>query len=167
MQEHFVTYLHFADNNIKTMAKELSQASANAKPQNHIDDKKEACKTYQEQTKLLVTLASAFILVPVVFFEKINFAGGKGITMESLFISSVLMGYVVFGSITGTQRVGEYDTDRPAIRLFSFLQIGMFLIGMAFLFNLIINSTDQKKTVEEKEIKIIHKGDTTIAKGNF
>ena len=32
----------------------------------NLDGKKEACKTYIEQTKLLVTLASAFIFAPAV-----------------------------------------------------------------------------------------------------
>lgn len=77
------------------------------------DDRKEACKTYIEQTKLLVTLASAFVLAPVAFvgyvrndksLQILSAAEIKGLMgAEGLFILSVLVGYVVLGGLAGTQ----------------------------------------------------------------
>jgi hypothetical protein len=68
------------------------------------DGPKEACKTYIEQTKLLVTLASAFVVAPaaiVAFFEGKNSIGAspelvsKFLWAEGLFVFSVLSGYLV------------------------------------------------------------------------
>ncbi len=68
-----------------------------------IEDKKEACKTYIEQTKLLVTLSSAFLVAPAAIHA---FIKHTGITIfifaEVCFISSVLMGYVVLGTLSGS-----------------------------------------------------------------
>jgi hypothetical protein len=82
------------------------------------DSRKEACKTYSEQTKMLVTLASGFLLGPagsVAFLKDRNTAGLVGhnvwifISSETMFILSVLLGYVVMGAIAGSQDKNEFN----------------------------------------------------------
>ncbi|GAB3892481.1 hypothetical protein GCM10028803_05350 [Larkinella knui] len=95
--------------------------------------KNEACKTYLEQTKLLVTLASAFILAPSIFFEKFNFFDGLTIYYELCFVLSVLFGYVVFGTITGTQHKGEFNVYNRGTMWFSRGQFFLFILGIVLL----------------------------------
>jgi hypothetical protein len=104
------------------------------------DDGKEACKTYVEQTKLLVTLASGFILAPPALLSIIGANDpmlafsvadtGRFVATESLFVLSVLMGYLTLGSISGSQDEGEYDVYRTATLRLSRLQILFYLIGL-------------------------------------
>jgi hypothetical protein len=108
------------------------------------DGKKEAVKTYIEQTKLLVTLASAFILAPAGLVAILKDRVATGLTSsqlvwfvvaEVLFITSVLAGYVVLGSISGYQAQNRYDVFRPATRYSSLFQIGSYLFGLGvFIF---------------------------------
>ena len=114
-------------------------------------NKKEACKSYLEQTKLLTTLASAFIIAPVAFFKDLQSANLGGlIFMESLFVASVLCGYLVFGTISGTQNKGEYNVYRPATRLFSILQLAFYVIGLIVLIVSIKSTYQQKKQSSTK-----------------
>lgn len=103
------------------------------------DGPKEACKTYIEQTKLLVTLASAFVVAPAAMIPL--FRGEKAIhATESLvssffyaeifFVLSVLSGYVVLASIAGLQHLGQYDVHRPATRVGSLVQISFYVAGL-------------------------------------
>jgi hypothetical protein len=103
-----------------------------------IDDKKEACKTYIEQTKLLVTLASAFIVAPAALAT----LKGGGTTLGSAlmeaffwseisFVGSVFSGYLVLGSIAGSQNKGEYNVYRAATMLLSWLQILTYVAGLS------------------------------------
>ncbi|HBB89136.1 MAG TPA: hypothetical protein DC047_16135 [Blastocatellia bacterium] len=103
------------------------------------DGKKEACKTYLEQTKLLVTLASAFLFAPAglvaILKDRVSAnISHAGITwfiiIEALFIGSVLMGYIVLGSLAGSQDTGEFDVFRPATRVISLFQFGFYLAGI-------------------------------------
>jgi hypothetical protein len=103
------------------------------------DGKKEAIKTYIEQTKLLVTLASAFIFAPagLVAILKDRTAAGIGskelvgfIVAEFFFISSVFAGYVVLGTITGSQEDGTFDVYRPATMRASLAQVATYLLGL-------------------------------------
>jgi hypothetical protein len=103
------------------------------------EGKKEACKTYLEQTKLLVTLASAFLFAPVglVTILKDRTVAhisktevGWFIAVEIIFIGSVLAGYVVLGSLTGTQDSGDFDVYRTATRVASLIQFGCYLLGL-------------------------------------
>jgi hypothetical protein len=112
-----------------------------------MDGKKEACKTFVEQTKLLVTLASAFLVVPVglvaFFTDKTTPAMGIAslwelLLAEGCFVASVLMGYVVLGTIAGSQDGGSFDVYRRATRNFSFAQIGAYLGGMGLFVALAI-----------------------------
>ncbi len=104
------------------------------------EGQKEACKTYLEQTKLLVTLASAFLFAPAGLIgilqdrSSINLASGQlewFMAAEVLFIASVLAGYVAIASITGSQAIEEYDVYRPATRISSTIQFFSYLIGLA------------------------------------
>ncbi|MFT3705136.1 MAG: OmpA family protein [Agriterribacter sp.] len=95
--------------------------------------KNEACKTYLEQTKLLVTLTSAFIVAPAVFYERVNILNGWTIAMEFFFISSILMSYVVFGAIAGTQFINQYNVHRRAVKYGSIIQLALFFLGLICL----------------------------------
>jgi hypothetical protein len=106
------------------------------------EGKKEACKTYVEQTKLLVTLASAFLVAPVAVFgllrgqarvitatRELWFFGGS----EFCFVVSVLLGYAVLGTLAGSQDEGEFDVYRRATQVLSLLQISAYIGGLALL----------------------------------
>jgi hypothetical protein len=108
------------------------------------DGPKEASKTYIEQTKLLVTLASAFVVAPVAVVPWLT-GTGKILSVatamrtlllaESGFIISVLTGYVVLATIAGFQQQNKFDVNRFATRLFSILQISTYLFGLgAFVY---------------------------------
>jgi hypothetical protein len=114
-------------------------------------NKKEACKSYLEQTKLLTTLASAFIIAPVAFFTDLqNVNLSSLITMELFFVGSVLCGYIVFGTISGTQNSGEYNVYRPATRLSSILQLAFYITGLILLISTISSSFQKNKESKEK-----------------
>jgi hypothetical protein len=106
------------------------------------DEKQEACKTYIEQTKLLVTLASAFLLAPAAIIGLVRPSAGPAIsiiewrlaiTTEGLLIASVLCGYVVLATLVGSQYDGTFNVYRTATRVSSLLQIGMLLAAMVLL----------------------------------
>ncbi len=90
------------------------------------EDLREAAKTYTEQTKLFVGLASALGVAQV-------FTGADAahrcyvVLMIVLLIVSVLCGYFTLGALAGTQYEGEYNIYRPAIRITSILQVVAFL----------------------------------------
>jgi hypothetical protein len=103
------------------------------------DGPKEACKTYIEQTKLLVTLASAFVVAPAaivaLFVGKDHIRATSGVLSrflwaEILFVSSVLAGYLVLATIAGNQQENRFDVYRPATRILSWLQILSYLAGL-------------------------------------
>ena len=104
-----------------------------------LENKKEAIRTYIEQTKLLVTLASAFLLAPAGLVAVFKERASVGITTaeaiafvvaEGAFVASVLIGYVVMGTIAGSQDDGSFDVYRPATRWFSLAQFGLYLAGL-------------------------------------
>jgi len=83
----------------------------------NLEHHKDSCKTYIEQTKLLVTLASAFIIAPAVTF---TLAPNSNLILlilsEVLFIFSVISGYIVLATISGSQAIDDYNIHRPATR---------------------------------------------------
>lgn len=100
---------------------------------------KEACKTYIEQTKLLVTLASAFVVAPAALIPL--FRGQSAVlTTDNLidaffcseisFVASIVCGYIVLATIAGLQHKGQYNVHRPATRAFSLAQIGLYAWGL-------------------------------------
>jgi hypothetical protein len=100
---------------------------------------KEAVKTYMEQTKLLVTLSSAFVLAPAATVGIYKDRATVGLTnsqlrwfviSELLFIGSVLAGYVVLGTIAGYQMLNTFDVYRPATKWASLIQIAAYLAGL-------------------------------------
>lgn len=111
--------------------------------------KNDACKTYLEQTKLLVTLASAFIIAPAIFIEKIDIFNWLSVFMELCFILSVFTGYIVFGTISGTQYKGEFNVYNKGTTWFSRIQIGFFILGLIFL-TINFNSTSSKPSINSK-----------------
>jgi hypothetical protein len=124
-----------------------------SKQDRKIEDKKEACGTYIEQTKLLVALASAFLVAPAAFLGLIR--GEKGATTiissnlrwltlsETMFVASVLFGYVVLGCISGSQDDGTYDVYRRETRISSFVQLGLYLLGLIFFIALVYGVVQQ------------------------
>ena len=109
-----------------------------------VDGKIEAVKTYIEQTKLLVTLSSAFVIAPaglVAVFKDRVVAGLSFSQMlwfvvaDVFFIASVLMGYVVLGTIAGYQHLNKFDVYRRATMIFSLIQIATYVLGLGvFIF---------------------------------
>jgi hypothetical protein len=108
-------------------------------PPTLVENRREACKTYIEQTKLLVTLASGFLLAPPAALSILT----RGTTLivdatkiqylmwaEGLLVVSVLAGYFTLASIAGSQDEGEYNVYRKATVIFSLAQIGAYLIGL-------------------------------------
>lgn len=103
------------------------------------EGRKEACKTYLEQTKLLVTLASAFLIAPAGLVGIMKDRGSAGLkyvdvgwltAAEVLFVVSVLLGYVAIGSLAGSQDRDEFDVYRPAVRFASLGQFTTYLLGL-------------------------------------
>ena len=112
-----------------------------------LDHKQEACRTYIEQTKLLVTLASAFIFAPAALVATVKEKTGVEIlsahlfwflAAEIFFVASVLAGYVTLGSIAGSQDKGEFDVFRPATRIVSFLQFVFYVAGISTFVYLVV-----------------------------
>jgi hypothetical protein len=112
------------------------------------EGKKEACKTYIEQTKLLVALASAFLFAPaglIAILKDISAAGLDSCTLtwfvvvEALFVCSVLAGYIVLGSLAGSQDNGSFDVFRKATRFFSLLQFGLYIFGIIVFIKLAVH----------------------------
>lgn len=104
-----------------------------------VEGKKEACKTYIEQTKLLVTLASAFLFAPAVLIPllketvRIDSLLATGLMVsEGAFVFSIFFGYVVLGTVAGSQSDGSFNVYRPATMWFSWMQIATYLGGMAW-----------------------------------
>lgn len=104
--------------------------------------KKDACKTFIEQTKLLVTLASAFLVAPAVLLGRGNEALGRELAIfllaEVCFVLSVLLGYVVLGSIAGSQHSGKYNVYRKATRRLSMGQFTAYVLGMSAFVVLVV-----------------------------
>jgi hypothetical protein len=105
------------------------------------EGKKEACKTYIEQTKLLVTLASAFLFAPAALVTILNNKDAADLDscvltsfliIEVLFVCSVLFGYIALGCLAGSQDDGSFDVFRKATRIFSLLQFVSYVIGIGF-----------------------------------
>lgn len=103
----------------------------------------EALKTYIEQTKLLVTLASGFVLAPPAVLTVLRTPDGKMLKFlpvrrfclaEGFLIGSIFAGYVVLGTIAGYQHHGNYNVHRTATRVSSLIQVTLYLAGVvAFL----------------------------------
>lgn len=113
-----------------------------------LDDRKEAVKTFIDQTKLLVTLSSAFVVAPAAFATLLKDRATLEIASkqmklflaaEALFVLSVLAGYVVLATISGYQHIGRYDVHRRGTRYASLAQIATYIAGM-ILFTLFILS---------------------------
>ena len=96
----------------------------------------EACKTFVEQTKQLITLASAFIFAPAAIQIILQLSFGKLLVIaEILFIASVLAGYVAMGSIAGSQHKGDFNVHNANAKFSGLLQFFTYLVGLVlFIF---------------------------------
>jgi Mn2+/Fe2+ NRAMP family transporter len=131
----------------------MSPAAPLLNPTNK-EDRKEASKTYLEQIKLLITLASTFIVAPAVLYKDLEgFSPVLLIFMEACFILSVVLGYVAVGSIAGTQFDGGYNIYRRATKYSSLAQLGSYLVGM-ILFTVGFLSQPLKENVPEQKKKM-------------
>jgi hypothetical protein len=126
--------------------------------------KNDACKTYLEQTKLLVTLSSAFIIAPAFFTDEIKITNPFPIWMELFFIASVFCGYIVFGTITGTQSKGVFNVYNTGTRIFSLIQIAFFIVGLILLVVSLSREYGSRKSTESKNCVNICPCDTIQAK---
>jgi hypothetical protein len=114
------------------------------------EGEKAAVNTYIEQTKLLVTLASALIVVPTLVENKFPSGSAVPICMSvGSAVTSVLAGYVVLATISGYQHLGRFDVHRPATRVSSIVQIVAYLVGMIFTASLIANGGTRNATTAE------------------
>jgi hypothetical protein len=102
------------------------------------EGRKEACKTYIEQTNLLVTLASAFLFAPAgliaIAKDRPDQFGSVDawlfIGVEALFVLSVLSGYVTLGALTGSQDAEKFDVFDWAVRGWSLAQFALYVLGI-------------------------------------
>jgi hypothetical protein len=108
-----------------------------APPDPVLERKRDACLTYIEQTKLLVSLASVFVLAPggLLALDATARAAIKDslwflLVSQGLFVSSVVLGYLTLGALAGSQDRGEYDVYRPATRNLSLASLITYLIGL-------------------------------------
>lgn len=110
------------------------------------EGRKEAVKTFSEQTTILITLASGFVLAPpavLSFFRKpdgkaiASLPWGRFFWAEFLLVASILAGYFVLSTIAGYQHKGMYDVHRSATRVCSLLQIGLYLAGVVLFLTMI------------------------------
>ncbi len=107
---------------------------------------KEALRTFSEQTKILITLASGFVLAPPAVLSFLRKPDGKVAPVmpwtqfawaEGLLVLSILAGYVVLSTIAGAQHQGVYNVHRTATRVFSGLQICSYLSGVILFLSMI------------------------------
>ena len=100
--------------------------------------RQDACKTFLDQTKQLITLASAFLFAPaaiVTWGTSLNSAKLSSVipwfvAAEACFVLSVILGYITIGTIAGTQNDGTYNVFRVATRGFSLAQFLFYLLGI-------------------------------------
>jgi hypothetical protein len=108
---------------------EADQANVNAAAKRKNGE--EACKTFVEQTKQLITLASAFIFAPAAVQIILQLSIGKRLIIaEIFFIASVLAGYVALGSIAGSQHKGEFNVHNRNAKWSGLLQFFAYLAGL-------------------------------------
>src|SRR5258708_6932529 len=117
-----------------------------------LDNRKEAVKTQVEQAKLLVALASAFVIAPAAavvlsgtFVNTWLFVFG-----EVGLVASVLLGYLVLGAIAGSQFKGDYDVYRQATIKLSLAQIGSYLVGLILFVAMCKYAMDARREAEGK-----------------
>lgn len=104
-----------------------------------MDSKKEECQIYIKQTKLFMTLTSAFLLAPVALVMTLKDKSATGFDgsalawfagVEALFACSVLSGFIVLDSLAKPQNDGSFDAFGKTTRLFSILQFRLFVAGI-------------------------------------
>lgn len=105
-----------------------------------MENRKEACRTYIDQTKLVVALASGFMLSPAVLISYVRNDKNAHIlharelvlliAAEALFVFSILCAYIVLGAVAGEQDSGTFDVYRPVIRGFSIAQLFSYTAGL-------------------------------------
>jgi len=98
----------------------------------------EACKTYVEQTKLLVTLASAFVVAPAAIVALdparltiLRLHSCIVIAAECSFLLSVFSAYFVLGSLAGSQYKGTLNVYRPFTVFASLVQLVAYIVGLS------------------------------------
>jgi hypothetical protein len=119
---------------------------------NNCEHHKDSCKTYIEQTKLLVTLASAFIIAPAVTYTLVPTTNILFLILsEILFVLSVISGYVVLATISGSQALNDYDVHRTATRYSSLFQLAFYIVGLIIFVIMIKNSQVKDISSENKQ----------------
>ena len=110
-----------------------------------IADKQAACNTFLDQTKQLMTLASAFVFAPAAvagwntaLATQLKDHVDSLIWLEAAFLLSLLCGYVTIGTIAGTQNSGQYDVYRPATRIAANAQFVLYVLGLILFGHFVI-----------------------------
>jgi hypothetical protein len=110
----------------------------------------EACKTFVEQTKQLIALASAFIFAPAAVQILLQLSIGKLLVIaEVLFIFSVLSGYVALGAIAGSQHKGEFNVHNSNAKWSGLAQFFTYLAGLLVFMFWFINQPPKATTVAQ------------------
>ena len=116
----------------------------------------EACKTFVEQTKQLITLASAFIFAPAAVQILLQLSIGKLLVIaEVLFIVSVLAGYVALGAVAGSQHKGEFNVYNSNARRSGLVQFFAYLAGLLFFMFWFMNQPPKATTAAQPTINTI------------
>ncbi len=113
-------------------------------PIKKLEGRLEACKTFIEQTKLLVTLASAFVVAPAAVIAVSKLRIDKWIVIaEILFIVSVLSGYMALGAVAGSQHKGEFNVYKGELKWTGRIQFYSYFIGLWFFMYWLITHGNQ------------------------
>lgn len=122
-------------------------SEANRSDETRVEEgRKEALKTFSEQTKILITLASGFVLAPPAVLSFLRKPDGKAMPAlpwgrfgwaEGLLLGSIFVGYLVLSTIAGSQHQGIYNVHRLATRFCSLLQIGLYLAGVVLFLSMV------------------------------
>lgn len=106
------------------------------------EDRKAACQTFVEQTKVLVTLASAFVVAPAAVKAILDLRIDRWIiAAEILFIVSVLASYFALASVSGSQHKGKFDVYAWQVRTSGLVQFFSYLIGLCLFFYWLVGRT--------------------------
>ncbi|MEM1448705.1 MAG: hypothetical protein AAF726_11440 [Planctomycetota bacterium] len=106
--------------------------------QPELEGPKAACETFIQQTKLLTSLASAFVVAPVLVKPDSIEVTGWLLAAEIALLVSLLAGYVTLAAVAGTQHKGKFNVYAPTIRVFAHAQFFPYVIGVAlFLYWLV------------------------------
>jgi hypothetical protein len=136
--------------------------TATKDPTTVLENRKEAWNTFVEQTKLLVTLASAFVRAPPALKIILELRIDLWVFIaEALFVLSVLSGYFALATITGSQFEGEFNVYRKAARLSDLAQFFSYLLGLCGFLYWVFSKAVSPATSHEVEVRVLGQKNAT------